>query len=280
MFFVTTDRNAQVIELANLGYRLIPWQGRTNVTSPSRPLFAWKDRRLTPAEVEAWTSLRPTADWAIIPESTCVFDLEQKHGLDGRRDFEECLADCGLSWDRAIDGCAVTRTKSGGWHVWYRQPSNQQLVGGHHVRPGVECKAVNGSCHVPPSFGYVPVTRLGSPSELPEVPRGLADLWISAKSKRGTAKDYRRTLFGVGERRAMLCSCAGKLRDGLGMDDEELFASLIAIRDRRCEDPSTFTDDEIRGIARDFAKKEIHGSEALALTGDPVAKAVNRLLNR
>ena len=78
----------------------------------------------------------------------------------------------------------------------------------------------------------------------------------------------------------MICSCAGKLRDGLGMDDEELFASLIAIRDRRCEDPATFTADEIRGIARDFSKKEIHGSEALALCGEPLAKAVNRLFDR
>lgn len=275
-----TDRNSHIKELARWGYRLIPWTPRKAVNDSSRPIIAWKEKRLSHAEVDAFTRIRPDADWACIPEGTCVFDLEQKNGLDGRSDFEQCCADCGLSWDRATAGCGITRTKSGGWHVWYRQPSTDPLVGGHHIRPGLECKAFNGSVHIPPSFGYVQIARIGPPGDLPEIPSGLADAWRAGKRTRVASQDYKRVLFGLGERRQMLCSVAGKLRGSLGFDEDELYAALVAVRDRRCEDPDSFTDDEVRGLAKDFAKKAIDDPSALALRGDPLYRAVEELFDR
>jgi len=74
----------------------------------------------------------------------------------------------------------------------------------------------------------------------------------------------------------MLCSVAGKLRGSLGFDEEELFAALIAVRDRRCEDPASFTDEEVRGLARDFSKKETNESRG----SDCIDSAVEGLFDR
>lgn len=78
----------------------------------------------------------------------------------------------------------------------------------------------------------------------------------------------------------MLCSVAGKARSALALNATELFALLTAVRDERCDNPETFTDEEVAGIARDFAKKAADDIDALALAGDQTAAAVVSLFSR
>lgn len=280
-FCLMTTRNTHILQLARWGYHLVPWHARATPTSPSRPILTgWLEKKLTHEEVEVYTRIYPNADWAIVPQETVVLDLEHKHGLNGTADLVGLLNDCGLSWAEATSGCAQTRTKSGGLHLWFRQPHGDALVGGCHIRPSVECKSRNGSVHIPPSCGYAEVVRLGPPGELPALPGGLCALWRAACAKPTGNKEPLRTTFGDGERRLMLCRVAGRLRQHLAMNESELYAALLGVRDSRCENPSTFTDHEVRTIARDFARKSCDSYEALALAGDPFGKAAEGLFVR
>lgn len=274
------NRCDEVIRLADIGYRMVPWSGRKSATDSSAPLISWSTQRLSKQEVAAWCRLRPDADWAILPEgNVAVFDLEMKNGLNGVSDTKALCASLGVCADSVLTA-AQTRTKSGGYHIWMQ--TSQPLVGGLHIRPGIEAKGANGTVHVPPSFGYHAQRPLPNPRELPHMPLALEREWIQARNTAGGSgrQEYKRILFPEGQRRRMLCSVAGKLRAAIGMDKEELFAALIAVRDRRCENPTTMTDDEILTIAASFAKKDYQDDASAYLAPDEYSDAINGLLNR
>ena len=231
------------------GYWLVPWS-----RSPRKPM------------VRDWLTKKPNADgflraygdeidWAIVPTDTVVLDIEMKNGLDGMRD----LAEFGT-----VTPGAITITKSGGFHYWFRQPQGKTLTGGHHIRPGIEAKALNGSVHIPPSAGYSTGIALGCPALLPVLPGNLVAAWEKSATVRASRDgQYKTETYPVGERRACLCSMAGRLRSA-GLTQPELIAALLAIRDNRCEDPGSFSDDEIIKLAKDYAKRPERGNEPTA----------------
>ncbi len=235
-----TRLNARVIaDLHSWGYHLVPWSRQ-----PRKPMVqGWLDKHTDPTGF--LRAYGDDMDWAIVPTDTVVLDLEMKGGLDGMRDLQE--------FGEILPG-AITQTKSGGFHYWFRQPEGQRLVGGHHIRPGIEAKAINGSVHIPPSKGYTAIIALGCPASLPVVPPVIVDAWLKSATVKGQSKTYAVEVYGTGERRARLCSMAGRLR-AAGLTYPELVAALLAVRDTRCEDPSTVTDAEIVGIAKDYAQK-------------------------
>jgi hypothetical protein len=206
--------------------------------------------------VKEWLTKKPDAagflraygdsiDWAIVPTDTCVLDIEMKNGLDGCAD----LASIGMQ--HLLVG-AHTRTKSGGFHLWFKQPASVQLTGGFHILPGVEAKARNGSVHIPPSNGYIQIHAIENLKEMPPI---LVDMWQAAAKKRDTKEvNYGCERYPMGQRRQRMCSMAGYLRAG-GLVADNLIAALLSIRDTHCEDPSTFTDQEVIEIAKDYAKR-------------------------
>ena len=226
-------------DLHALGYHVVPW-----FRSPRKPaVTGWLEKRVNPdGFIRAYGD---DLDWAIVPTDTVVLDLEMKGGLDGMRDLQE--------FGEVLPG-AITQTKSGGFHYWFRQPEGVRLVGGHHIRPGIEAKAINGSVHIPPSVGYQAIVELGASEYLPVLPSALIDAWQKSAKVPGTSKSYAVEVYALGERRARLCSMAGKLR-AAGLTEPELMAALCAVRDARCADPSTFSDGEIAGIAKDYGRR-------------------------
>lgn len=274
------DRNAEVLRLANLGFHLVPWKGRKHVTDESRPLvagFLGEGSARSAGSVAAFTRIYPAADWACVPERGIALDLDRKSGRDGVAALQEIVAEFS-DWSTFTRDCPITETKSGGLHIWFRQPDGGDITCCGSIAPGVEFKSRTGSVHVPPSFGYRAVVPLRAESELPRLPVEIADR--CRQTKRGAANDYRARSFGDGERRLMLCSVAGKARSALALNATELFALLTAVRDERCDNPETFTDEEVAGIARDFAKKAADDIDALALAGDQTAAAVVSLFSR
>jgi len=230
-------------QLHSWGYHLVPWS-----RNPRKPLIkGWLEKGVDPAGfIRAYGE---DLDWAVVPTFACVLDLEMKNGLDGVEDLRN-LDPRALSYARRNP---VTKTKSGGFHIWFRQPA-EPLTGGHHIRPGVEAKAINGSVHIPPSAGYTEITPLCKPEDLPELPAVILDAWKATAKVPGQSKTYCVERYAMGERRARLCSMAGRLR-AAGLTYPELNAALLAVRDARCEDPSTFTDAEIHGIAHDYSRR-------------------------
>lgn len=273
------DATQEISRIHGLGYHLVPYRPKADTTSPRPYIPDHLTKAPSDAEIQTYLRLWPDADWAIRPVDTCVLDLEAKHGLDGMRDILNLCEHHGQSWGRTIEGCAVTRTKSGGWHIWFRQPDGEPLVGGHHIRPGVECKARNGTVHIPPSTGYTAIQGLVAPGRLPVLPDFLCREWRGVKKERKTGlPSYARRTFPDGQRRFMLCSVAGKLRSELAMGEDELYACLLAVRDARCEDPHTFSDHEVRTIACDFARKPVEDIDARAYDGDGFSAAILRLV--
>lgn len=249
--------HTNVLRLAALGYRLIPWKPRKHKDDKTFPLISWKETRLTEAEIQAWLKVQPDADWSIIPEDTIVLDIENKKGLDGKADYSALAKENGSSWEAAIEGCGITSTKSGGLHLWYRQPGGVGITGGFHILPGVEVKSRNGGVHIPPSLGYGQVVPIGAARDFPCLPEYVTRVCRTRKtSKQAT---YKATRYGDGERRLMMCGMAGKLRSA-GLSGPELYASLLAIRDSRCDNPETFTDDEVRGISIDYGTRAVGGT--------------------
>lgn len=233
-----------VADLIAMGYWLVPW-----CRNPRKPMVTdWLTKKPNAAGFLA--AYGDSIDWAIVPIDAVVLDIEMKNGLDGFADLAELT---GLG--NVCDIVATTKTKSGGYHLWFQQPDGERLEGGFHIRPGIEAKAINGSVHVPPSVGYKSLLGLVAPQDLPEMPSVLLDAWRKAASVRGQSKQsYKTEIYTNGERRQRLCSMAGKLRS-CGLTEPELIACLLSVRDQRCEDPETFSDDEIIGIARDYAKR-------------------------
>ena len=232
-----------ILTLHQWGYHLVPWK-----RDPRKPMVqGWQDKPTDPAGY--LRAFGTDMDWAIVPTFACVLDLEMKGGLDGVADLAR------IGFDIAGFTCPITRTKSGGYHLWFRQPE-EALTGGHHLMPGVEAKAKNGSVHIPPSKGYACQSPLVDAHSLPSMPQKLVDLWKStARSRANTGtQTYRSEIYESGERRYKLCSMAGRLRSA-GLNETELIAALLAVRDCRCADPSTFTDAEVIGIAKDYAKR-------------------------
>lgn len=227
-------------DLIECGYWLVPWSRK-----PRKPLCVdWLHKK--PDASGFSRAYGDTIDWAIIPIETVVLDLERKNGLDGLADLQEF---------GVVTPGAITQTKSGGFHYWFRQPAGRRLVGGHHIRPGIEAKAVNGSVHIPPSAGYAPIMDLNRPELLPELPPRLVDAWLaSAKTQSPHAGSYMAEAYPPGERRSRLCSMAGKLRS-VGLVEPELFAALVGIRDNRCVGDDAPTDDDLRRIAKDYGQK-------------------------
>lgn len=259
----------EILRLADAGFHLVPWQRRSAKVKETRPLVAGYHQKRDKGYVGAWLRMFPDADWAVIPHEHCVLDIEMKGGLDGLKD----LATLGYSLEQ--HNGPITRTKSGGYHLWFSQPSDP-LVGGIHLLPGVECKAENGSVHVPPSYGYECVRPIVS--SCPPLPQGIQDGWRGVSRTRSVhVGRYNTTAVGLGNRRVFLQSVAGKLREDFACSTEEIALILRVFADLRCEAPDQISDESLGKIAKYMGTRHITSYEGLLLAGDPLAASIERL---
>lgn len=261
-------------DYANMGYHMVPWLNRR--ASERKPLIkGWVENTPSPETVQKWMTQWPDADWAIVPHVCMVVDCDVKNGKDGLKWFR----DRAHEEKTELSLCAISETYSKGRHYWFRMPPGFTKYGQVSIADGVEIKYRNSSAHVPPSDGYTWLQPLGLPSELPVAPDWLLSVWQLAKDRPGESHDYEKPTYVNGQRRMMLCSMAGALRN-LSLNETELNAALRAIRDTRCEkgdDP--FTDEEVAGIAKDFAKKSATDYVGLVLAGDPLARSVEAFVS-
>lgn len=253
------------------GYQtLIPWTNRK--AAVRRPLIkGWLTACPSEATLIEQHNRWPLADWAYLPTGgVVVLDLEMKNYLNGAMKLNELY----LQYKDVSCDTMRIGSYSGGFHFYFR--SQQPIVGGWSLAPGIEIKAESGSVHMPASQGYVQLSDLRRTIDLPYLP-----LWLERLLVEGGSRQRGRTVYDVpryteGERRQKLCSMAGALRN-IGLTEPELIASLRAVAATRCD--GVFPDDELLGIAKDYATKQV-GTVGLALSGDPSALSAVQLAEK
>ena len=262
-----SDTAIEALRLFDHGYHVVPFTRRFNTADSSKPLIIDYIKRRP--DMKILVSMYSEMDIAIVPQECVVLELEMRDELDGVSELTKFAVQNGMNWETVTNGCSITKTKSGGFYLWYRQPSERTLVGGISVRPGIEGKAVNEAVHVPPSMGYEALVRINSPKNLPELPGFIADAWQASHSKRGEKRDGIIPLFTIDQRRDRLYSYAKILRKRGGLSDDEIAVLLRHRRDTHGDDLAAISDEEIIKIARDVRDG----------TGTPVeAAASNKIL--
>lgn len=256
------------IELAKKGWHLIPWSKRAS--SSRQPMVkGYLGTLPTPEEVAEWHRKWPSCDWAIKPTFHVVLDIEMKNGMDGEAELIEKF--------HPLEGFPSTKTFNGGRHVWMRVPHDCTLKGGVRIAKPLEVK-FKASVHIPPSEGYEWITPLGALTDVPMAPDWFMEAW--AKAAPVSIKATETASFPEGQRHALLCSAAGALRN-LGLGEEGIFLGLQGVRADRCENPETVPDDELRGIAKSYAKKEASESFDMRLArGEERAVQVANFISR
>jgi len=156
-------------------------------------------------------------------------------------------------------------TGSGGVHYLYRYPVGMDIRNSaSKIAPGIDVRGEGGYIIVPPS-------RARSPYEVVDaLPLADTPPWLLERLRSphraapgGASKSlYVKTIspdldgpvIVEGTRNSTMTRIAGKLHDGT-RDLAQLTVDLLAIRDARCENPETFTDDEVRKIACSVYRK-------------------------
>ncbi|WMT48361.1 MAG: DUF3987 domain-containing protein [Acidithiobacillus caldus] len=114
-----------------------------------------------------------------------VIDLDRKNGKDGVKSLKE------------RHNTLITKTKSGGLHVWYALPKGAQLGNRTGILPGVDLRTVGGFVRDIPSPGYAVWRDL----PIAEIPPGLLALIQEA-----APKPKESSVHGAGERQPWVAS--------------------------------------------------------------------------
>jgi hypothetical protein len=160
---VTTLAEAAVL-LARKGYRVLP------VGPDKTPLLArgFHDATDDPEVVDLWSRGGSFYEYGadcgnglaiVIPDRVFVVDVDPRNG--GQETMLALNAAFGL-----LANTRTVRTRSGGWHYYYRLPDDRDLRG--KLGPGVDIKKPGrGYVLVPPTAGYV-YARGGAPAPAPQ----------------------------------------------------------------------------------------------------------------
>ena len=216
--------------------------------------------------MDEWLDRWPKADWAIRHTNSVVLDVEMKNGLNGIEDLKQFIEE--------DDNGPVVRTKSGGLHIWFSAPADAPDYG-VHIKDSIEIKYKNASAHIPPSMGYSWIRPACPVSELPPLPASILKAWKENAYSRPAGPVYQQEKYTEGNRHLLLCSMAKALR-GIGLNEQEMMAAMIAIKNNRCE--GSFDDAQVLAIVRSYVNKRIDDPMMAAIAGDPSALLVCKLL--
>lgn len=152
-------------------------------------------------------------------------------------------------------GTPMARTPRGGLHVYCRCP-DAGMPTKIRIAPELDLKAAGGYVLAPPSKGYewIISPEEAAPGELPQ--------WILEKARQGTRNGPAHPVgerIPRGKRNREMTSLGGTMRRR-GMEEDEIFASLCAVNEKRCDPPLEV--EEVRKIARSVARYEPTAREA------------------
>ena len=138
---------ADALKLASLGLAVFP----TTAADPKRPItpHGCRDATTDADAIRAWWQDHRAANLAVAtgsPSGAFVVDVDLKPPVSGAATVRALTARHG-----ALPRTWTTRTPSGGWHVWFRQP-DRPLRNKVAFLPGLDVRTDGGAVVCPPSI--------------------------------------------------------------------------------------------------------------------------------
>lgn len=262
-----TDRHAEAMRLAELGYRVF----RTCAGSkePLAGSHGAKEATTDSTLIEYWWQARPDANIAVATDGLLLLDIDL---LDGGEvnpwltpEREATLSE---------SGCPISDSPGGGVHYWFRAQEGSDLrCSTSKIATKVDTRANGGYVVVAPSrideragrsHRWRPGHELDcSPERLPLPPAWLLDAIAKASAPKAPRAAMEEPI-PEGRRNATLASIGGALRRQ-GLSPGAIEAALAAINSERCEPPLDAA--EVAKIARSMARYEPDAGAAAVAEG-------------
>ena len=222
---------AAALVYASMGLSVIPLRGKL-------PIFKnWPEVATTDCDtIQKWFQQQPDANLGIATgkkSNVFVMDIDPRHGGDQTWDDQKTAHKIPDTWQDITGG--------GGLHVWFRYP-NFSVKSCSGILPGIDVRGDGGQVVAPPSIhpdthktyewdGLRPIQE----QPIAEAPQWLLDLLVPATTER---KPHIELPLQIphGVQHYTLLSLAGMLRR-LGLGYAEILCTVLAVNDRRCEQP-------------------------------------------
>lgn len=246
------------------GWPVFPCDGEKH------PLTAhgFKDASVEEAAVRSFWKRHPGARVGIATGGAdlVAIDVDVKQGAPGLQSWRALVEDIG----EATEDTAITRTPSGGLHIYYRCEHGLIASSVGKLAPGIDVRARGGYVIAPPStnsegVAYEWLAGHG-PEHLAPLPAALAARLLEASAVREMPGLEQSRVIAQGARNSSLASLAGSMRCR-GMTEAAIFAALLSENQERCDPP--LPDDEVRTIVASVAgyppgSPEADGDDPLA----------------
>jgi hypothetical protein len=167
-----------------------------------------------------------------------VVDVDVSGDKPGRKNWAKLVEELGSD----LEDTATTRTRSGGWHRYYRDNGDHVKCSEGALAPALDVRADGGYVIAWDNWldGHGPDTVRGLPTALAEK---LAEL---GKKQEGPSAPVAKVIHAGEGRHAALVSIGGTMRNR-GMEPDEILPSLLAFNKRRNDPP--YPDAEVRKVA-------------------------------
>lgn len=236
------------------GHHVVLWY-------PGKTSPMWKnhlERAAIPSDV---TNVVTDFDVALVPKVHAVIDLDVKSGKDGLTAFDSLCHQSGTSLDALTKSTLVTKTPSGGRHLWFSYTGDLTSC---NCGDGIEFKRLTGTVHVPPSTGYSWLVRK---NPIP-LPNWLVDFWKNHRSS--TVRLAREAVYDKGSRHDCLKVFAAVARKHLYLNPDEMNTLLHETNQQRCVPPLPTL--EVDLISEWAAGLDADGLEVGAMVGDELQR--------
>lgn len=258
-----SDLCEAALTYAARGWSVFPCDKNKQPLTP----HGFKDASLDEGTIRDWWRRYPNANIGIATGAAAlvVIDVDVKNDRPGLEGWRALIEELGPE----LEDTLMTRTPSGGLHVYYQASGHEIRCSGNRLCAGVDVRARGGYVIVPPSIGpggvaYEWVAGHGL-ERLRELPVPLAERLSRGDRQTHLGSGGSETIQ-QGERNSRLASLAGSMRRR-GMSQNAIAAALLRDNEERCSPP--LPDDEVRAIASSVgsyptAPLEAEGEDPLA----------------
>lgn len=268
---------SDLLELASLGYKLIPvhgiindacGDGNANCRTPGKhPLVNWKaDASSDSNQIKEWGYKYPNCNWALATGyNICVLDIDKKSGgLESLAELEQQYEPIPLT--------PMSNTGGGGKHFYFMYPANLVLKNKVGIVSGIDFRGEGGMIIIPPS-NHISGGRYEWENgkgilDLPlaPLPGWLLDILATpAKPEKNISNVVGDSGIIEGQRNDTLFRLACSLRSK-AFSEDFILATIVTTNANFCKPP--LSDDELLDIVKGATNYQISSHSDSYFTED------------